>query len=130
VWVQSEREVEPRTLCSVLLAAVAIPKACSLKAQPRYDPAVSGGCRPSTNWYRLYLGGPRRGFGGEPPAQDSNVFKRQAEARYNVYMLKKRLARAGFTVGMAVIKSDNHEVRLVQLMLLTSPRAERRNAIL
>src|SRR5215831_16209061 len=45
------------------------------KSRPRYDPAVSGGCCPSPNWYRLYLGGPRRGFGGVPPAQDSNVLE-------------------------------------------------------
>jgi hypothetical protein len=30
VWVQSEREVEPRKPCSVLLAAVAIPEAAKI----------------------------------------------------------------------------------------------------
>ena len=84
MWVQSEREVEPRKPCSVLLAAVAIPKAAKLisrfmtvplKAQPRYDPAVSAGCRPSSNWYRLYLEGPRRGLVAYRLRKNSNVLE-------------------------------------------------------
>jgi len=82
VWVQSEREVYPRRPCCVLLAAAAIPRTAKIirrfmtvfpQKMPRYDPAVSKGCRPSSNWYRLYLGGPQLGFGDAPPAQDSNV---------------------------------------------------------
>src|SRR5262245_33688785 len=36
------------------------------------------------------ISGGRDGFGGVPPAQDSNVFKRQAEARHNLNMRQKQ----------------------------------------